>query len=379
MKIVIAMDSFKECMSAKEACQSVKNGLEKGFEKNSVEYKLVPMADGGEGTVQSLVDATNGKIVNVKVTGPLNTIVDSFYGILGDGKTAVIEMSAASGIHLVPADQRNPLVTTTKGTGELIDHAINSGVKKIIMGIGGSATNDCGLGMAQALGYKFYDSNDNLVADGGGELGKVARIDTTEVNANLKDVEFDIACDVTNPLTGETGASHIFGPQKGATPQMVEELDSNLGHFAKVIKEQLDKEIVDIPGAGAAGGLGGGSIAFLNATLKRGIDIVTTAANLSESIEGADLVITGEGRIDHQSVFGKTPIGVAKIAKKYNVATVAIVGSKGHKYTDVFEHGIDSVHSIVPGCCSIEDALSCGIENIEDTAENIARLISIYK
>ncbi len=370
MKIVIAPDSYKESLSAMEAADCI----EKGFKQiiPHAEYVKVPMADGGEGTVQSLVDATGGSIIPAMVTGPLGEPVEAFFGLLGDKKTAVIEMAAASGLHLVPAGKRNPLVTTTKGTGELIKSALDLGVTHIIVGIGGSATNDGGAGMAQALGARLLDAEGREIGGGGGALSILSSIDLSQLDGRLAGIKIEVACDVDNPLTGEKGASAIFGPQKGADPQMVGMLDKNLAHYASVIEKDLGKKIKDVPGAGAAGGLGGGLLAFLPAELKRGVDIVIAAAGLEQIVADADLVITGEGRIDGQTIFGKTPIGVAGTAKKSGVPVIGLAGSISRDSEVVREHGIDAVFSIVPGAVALEDAFRNASEYVEQAAANIA-------
>jgi glycerate 2-kinase len=370
VKIVIAPDSYKESLSAMEAADCI----EKGFKRiiPDAEYVKVPMADGGEGTVQSLVDATGGSIIPALVTGPLGDPVEAFFGLLGDKKTAVIEMAAASGLHLVPAGKRNPLVTTTKGTGELIKAALDLGVSHIIIGIGGSATNDGGAGMAQALGARLLDAEGREIGGGGGALSSLSSIDLSQLDERLAGVMIEVACDVDNPLTGEKGASAIFGPQKGADPQMVGLLDKNLAHYAAVIERDLGKKIKDVPGAGAAGGLGGGLLAFLPAELKRGVDIVIAAAGLEQIVADADLVITGEGRIDGQTIFGKTPIGVARTAKKSGVPVIGLAGSIARDSDIVREHGIDAVFSIVPGAISLEEAFEHAAEYVEQSAANIA-------
>jgi glycerate 2-kinase len=375
MKIVIAPDSFKESMSAMEAACAI----EKGFKQvlPNAEYVKVPMADGGEGTVRSLVDATGGEIRKETVTGPLGTAVEAFYGLTGDRKTAVIEMAAASGIHLVPKEKRNPLVTTTKGTGELIRAALDQRVERIVIGIGGSATNDGGAGMAQALGARLLDRDGNPLGFGGGELSKLDSIDLSQLDPRLKEVHIEVACDVDHPLTGKRGASAVFGPQKGATPEMVTILDANLARFAQVVKETLGIDVDPIPGAGAAGGLGAGLIAFLGASLKRGVDVVAEAVQLDKHMAQASLVITGEGKIDGQTIHGKTPVGVAKRAKKYGVPVIGIAGMLGEDCDAVYRHGIDALFSIVPGTVSLETALLNGEKYTEQLAENLARLIRL--
>ncbi len=375
MKIVIAPDSFKESLTAIE----VADAIEKGWKKVLPEAEVVkiPMADGGEGTTQSLVDATGGYIVRKDVTGPLGDIVEGFYGILGNGTTAVIEIAAASGLHYIPIEKRNPLITTTKGVGELILSALDTGATHIILGLGGSATNDGGAGMAQALGVKLLDKEEKELPFGGGTLHTLERIDISQLDKRLTGVTFEIACDVDNPLTGEKGASFVFGPQKGATSEMIEQLDEALGNYADKIEEHLGKKVKDVAGAGAAGGLGAGILAFLNGTLKSGIDIVIEATNIEEAVQGADFVITGEGRMDSQTIYGKTPMGVAKVAKKYSIPVIGIAGSVTADSEIVHDCGIDILFSIVPGVVSLEEALTTGAENLERTSQNIARMVKI--
>lgn len=375
MKIVVAPDSFKESLSAMEVAQAIEKGFRAVFPDAQIEK--IPMADGGEGTVQSLVDATGGKIITKEVTGPLGEKVTAFFGVLGDGKTAVIEMAAASGLHLVPVEKRNPLLTTTRGTGELILAALDEGVDHLIIGIGGSATNDGGSGMAQALGARLLDKDRNEIAPGGGSLDKLANIDISELDARLQNVKIEVACDVDNPLIGQDGASHVFGPQKGATPEMVEQLDQNLAHYATILARDLGKDVAHIPGAGAAGGLGAGLLAFLDAELKSGIDIVIAATDLEEKIKDADLVITGEGKIDSQTIHGKTPIGVAKTAKKFNIPVIAICGSIADDADVVHDHGIDVLFSSLMRITTLEEALESGASNVEKTARNIAALYKL--
>jgi glycerate 2-kinase len=375
MKIIIAPDSFKESLTAIEVSQAIEKGMKSVFP--TAKYVKIPMADGGEGTVYSLVNATGGKVIPKVVTGPLGEPVESFFGILGDGKTAVIEMAAASGLDQVPNEKRNPLLTTTYGVGELIIEALNYGVEKIIIGLGGSATNDAGAGMLQALGVSFLTGEGTEIGFGGGELGKIRAIDISGLERRLASVSFEVACDVDTPFVGSKGASAIFGPQKGATLDMVQLLDGNLAHFADCVQKTLGKDIRNLPGSGAAGGLGGGIIAFLPAELKSGVDIVIEATQLSDHMADADLVITGEGKIDHQTICGKTPIGVAKAAKKYNLPVLAIAGHLGSDSYIVKEHGIDAQFSVVPGVVSLENALENAREYVERCAENIGNSISV--
>lgn len=373
--IVLAPDSFKESMSAKEACIAMEKGIKKVNE--NIKCVHVPMADGGEGTMQSLVDATNGEVYSLEVVGPLGNKVQAEYGILGDGEVGILEMASASGIHLVSLEKRNPLITTTYGTGELIKACLDKGVKKLLIGIGGSATNDGGAGVIQALGGKLLDKDGNELGFGGGELGKLHTIDLTNFDRRLNDVIVEVACDVNNPLCGEKGASNVFGPQKGATSEMVNLLDNNLRHYSNIIKEQIGMDVLEVPGAGAAGGLGAGLMAFLNGTLKKGIEMVIEYAGLEEKVKDADMVWTGEGSIDFQTQYGKTPLGVATVAKKYDKPVVAFAGRIGDNIDVLYEKGIDSIFGIMKGVTSIEEALENGKENIEKTAENVIRFMRL--
>ncbi|URZ15064.1 glycerate kinase family protein [Clostridium felsineum] len=373
--VVLAPDSFKESMTAKEVCSAMEKGIKRVNDK--VNCISVPMADGGEGTMQSLVDATGGKIYSIEAVGPLLNKVQAQYGILGNGEVGVIEMASASGIHLVPLDKRNPLVTTTYGTGELIKACLDKGVKKILIGIGGSATNDGGAGAIKALGAKFLDEKGEDIGLGGGNLDKLSKIDLSQLDSRLNKVEIEVACDVSNPLCGENGASNIFGPQKGATKEIIEVLDKNLEHYAKIIKKQLNKDVMDVSGAGAAGGLGAGLVAFVDGKLKPGIELVIKYSLLEEKLKNCDFVLTGEGSIDYQTKFGKTPIGVAKLAKKYNKPVIALAGKVGSGIEDLYEEGIDSIFGIVRGAETLEKALKDGKENIEKASENVMRLINL--
>jgi len=373
--IVLAPDSFKESMTAKEACIAMEKGIKKA--NSNISCIHVPMADGGEGTMQSLIDATEGTVYSLKVIGPLGNEVEAQFGILGQGEIGILEMASASGIQLVPTKQRNPLVTTTYGTGQLIKACLDYGVKKIIIGIGGSATNDGGAGVIQALGGRLLDEAGNELGFGGGALGKLHNIDLSNFDPRLKEIIIEVACDVNNPLCGETGASKIFGPQKGATSEMIKTLDANLMHYAKIILKQFKKDILNEPGAGAAGGLGAGLMVFLDGTLKKGIEIVIEYTGLEEKIKTADMVWTGEGNIDFQTQFGKTPIGVAAIAKKYNKPVIVLAGGVGEDVDVLYEKGIDAIFGIMKGVTSMEDALYKGQRNLEYTAENIVRFMKI--
>ncbi len=377
MKIVIAPNSFKENLTSLEVASEIETGLKRVWPDAS--FVKVPMADGGEGTVQSLVDATGGEIVKCEVSGPLGAKVLASYGLLGDKRTAVIEMAEASGLPLVPKEQRNPLIATTYGTGELIADAIKRGVDEIILGIGGSATNDAGAGLAQALGVRFLNFGGAPIRDliAGGDLDDVQAVDMSSVNPGLARVHISVACDVTNPLCGEKGASRVYGPQKGATPEMIERLDKNLAHFAHVIKRSIGADVADRPGAGAGGGIGAGLMAFTNATLKRGIELVVAATRLEEHMQGADLAITGEGRVDFQTAFGKTPSGVAAAAHRHAVPVVAIGGGLADDAAGVFAHGIDGLESATPNAMPLDVAIAKSRQYLQDAAERAARLIVI--
>lgn len=375
MKIVIAPDSYKESLSALAVATAIEQGFCEIFP--TAEYVKLPVADGGEGTVEAMVAATQGEIVNVRVTGPLGESLEGFYGRSGDQQSAFIEMAAASGLERVPPAQRNPLKTTSWGTGELIRHALDAGVKHIIIGIGGSATNDGGAGMAQALGAKLLNAQGEQIGPGGGELEKVSRIDISELDKRLAGCRIDVACDVTNPLTGEEGATAVFGPQKGATPEMIARLDKALEHYATVIARDLDVDVLNLAGGGAAGGMGAALYAFCGAHLRQGIEIVTDALHLDQQVADADLVITGEGRIDSQTIHGKVPVGVAKIAKRYNKPVIGIAGSLTADVGVVHDHGLDAVFSVLYTVCTLEEALDNASENVRMTARNVAAVIKV--
>lgn len=374
MRIVIAPDSFKGSLSAAAAAEAIAAGLRRV--RPDVDLTLVPMADGGEGTVESLVDATGGQLIHQTVTGPLGEPVAAFYGLLGDGKTAVLEMAAASGLPLVPDGRRDPRVTTTYGTGELVRAALDRGARRFIIGIGGSATNDGGAGFAQALGARLIGLDGQPLPEGvgGGALSSVARLDLSGLDPRLAECEFQVACDVDNPLCGPRGAAAVFGPQKGATPEMVAELDSALRHWARVLLAATGQDVLDLPGAGAAGGLGGGITALLGARLDRGVEIVIRATGLRELLKGADLVFTGEGRMDFQIVHGKTPAGVAAAAREVGAGPViALVGGVGQGYDKAYAVGIDAVVPMLPGPMSLADAMAAGADLLADAAERAFR------
>ena len=372
MKIVIAPQGFKGNLSALQVARAIVSGIKRVLPDAVTTIK--PMADGGEGTVPALVDATGGKIMTKEVTDPLGGRVTAHWGLLSDKVTGVIEMAAASGLPLVPPEKRNPLVTTTYGTGELILAALESGCRKLIIGIGGSATNDGGAGMAQALGAKLVDAKGTALPFGGAALANLERINVTTLDARLADCEVLIASDVTNPLCGAQGASAVYGPQKGATPQMVAQLDAALAHYADVIQRDLGVEVKNVPGAGAAGGLGAGLIAFLKAKVIPGIDVVIQASGLVESLKDADLVFTAEGKIDSQTAYGKVPTGVAKKAKEFGLPVIAIAGEVADDYRVVYQHGIDAVLSIAPGPISLSQSMAEAERLVTDTAERAIRL-----
>lgn len=373
-KYVVAPDSFKESMTAKEVCDAMEKGIKKA--DSAAEVIKVPMADGGEGTVDSLVDATNGQRVIVEVTGPLGNKISAYYGILGNGTTAVIEMAKASGLEIVEKKKRNPMITTTFGTGELIRDALDHNVKEIIIGLGGSSTNDGGSGMAQALGAKLLDQNNNQIYFGGGNLDKLDKIDISDLDSRLQDVKIILASDVTNPLIGKDGASRVFGPQKGATPEMVEKLENNLQHYAKIIKRDLNKDVASVSGAGAAGGLGAGLMAFTTCKMRQGVDIAIEVTKLEEKVKSADYVFTGEGGTDFQTKFGKTPYGVAKLGKKYHKPVISLAGYLGEGIDSLYSEGFTAIFGIIPGACDLSTALKNGPSNVARTTENIVRLLN---
>ncbi|TLS35060.1 glycerate kinase [Pseudalkalibacillus caeni] len=375
MKIVIAPDSFKESMTAMEAADAIAKGFSDVFPE--AEIIRVPIADGGEGTVTALVDATGGRMIKAAVSGPLGKPVQAFYGLSGDGSTAFIEMAAASGLHLVPEKSRNPLYTSTRGTGELILKALDQGVSRIILGLGGSATNDAGAGMAQAVGVKLIDRFGNEIKEGGASLGDAVEIDCTNIDKRLAGITIEAACDVNNPMVGERGASAVFGPQKGANTDMVRMLDKNLSYFADLIKKELGKDIKYVPGTGAAGGLAGGLIAFLSAQLMPGVEMVLKTIGLEEHLRDASLVVTGEGKVDGQTAFGKAPAGVAALAKKYHLPVIAVAGQVNGNNDVLRKNGFDAVFSIIPGVIPLEEALENASSYTYHTARNIAEVLKI--
>jgi glycerate kinase len=378
MKIVIAPDSFKESLSALQVASAIEAGMREIWPDAT--YVKVPVADGGEGTVQAMIDATGGKLVEHAVTGPLGEKVAAFYGLVEgatEGALAVIEMAAASGLESVPPARRNPMLTTSRGTGELIRMALDAGARRFVLGVGGSATNDGGAGMLQALGVRLLDLDGREIGPGGGELARLDRIDITSLDARVGESEFQIACDVANPLVGPQGASAIFGPQKGATPEMVAQLDANLRHYADIVKRDLGQSVADMPGAGAGGGIAAAMVVFLKGRLRPGVEIVTEAVGLDAHVADADLVVTGEGRIDGQTVQGKTPMGVARVARAHGKPVIGIGGSLALDAGAVHEHGIEAVFAAVGRPCSLEEALAAGADNLRLAARNVAAALDL--
>lgn len=344
---------------------------------SDAELVLLPVADGGEGTVRALVQASGGRTVTTRVMGPLGQPVNATWGLLGDGESAVIEMAAASGLPLIRRDQRNPMRTTTYGTGELIRHALDHGVRRIIIGLGGSATNDGGAGMARALGVRFLDASGRELPPGGAALQHLAHIDVSDLDPRVHDVQVEVASDVNNPLCGPTGASYVYGPQKGADRDMAQELDEALERYARVLREDLGKDVRDAPGAGAAGGLGAGLMAFLDAIVRRGVDIVFQAVDLDGKLEGADLVFTGEGRMDSQDIYGKGPMAVVDRARLQGIPTIAIVGSTARDYRVVYDHGLDALIGIVNRPMPLERAVQESSRLVAEAAMRACRMVRV--
>lgn len=373
-KFVIAADSFKECLTAPEACQAMAKGIKKGFP--GAETVLAPMADGGEGTVEALVAAKDGRIVKDTVIGPSgHQEVEAIFGLVDNDQTAVIETAEASGIALLAKEERKPLTTTSYGTGQQIKQALDLGAKRIIIGLGGSVTNDGGAGIFQALGARFLDENGKELPLGGGALERLAKIDIGTLASRLKDVQVIAASDVTNPLTGENGASAVFGPQKGASEAEVEKLDKALHNFANVIKQDLGKDVERLPGAGAAGGIGAGLMAFSNCELKNGAELVIDEIGLKDQVADADYVITGEGKIDFQTKFGKTPFAVAQVAQAAGKPTFAIGGSLGDGIASLYDAGFTAIFGTISQPGDLKEVLAHGKENVERTSENLAKVL----
>ena len=375
INFILAPDSFKESMTAKEVCIAMEKGIRKVIKDAKIIH--VPMADGGEGTLQALIDATNGKLLYKEVLNPLGDKIRARFGVLGDNKTAIIEMAEASGLELIKKEERNPMITTSFGTGELIKAALDLNVSNIVIGLGGSATNDAGVGMLQALGVSFLDEDNKEISFGGKELERIKKIDLSNFDKRIEKVKIEVACDVTNPLTGENGASYVFARQKGANGEMIKVLDSNLKSYSNIVKNSFNIDINNIEGAGAAGGIGASLVGFCGGELKKGIDIVTKYSMLEEKIQKADYIFTGEGSIDSQTKFGKTISGVARLGKKYNVPVIALGGRVDSNIDELYDIGVTAVFGILKEITSLEDALKTGPENIEKTIENIIRTLML--
>lgn len=376
MKILIASDSYKHCLSSKKVGECLKEGILKALP--DAEITVMPVADGGEGTVDALVDALEGQFHEAGVHGPLIKPVTARFGTIYNGTTAVIEMSSASGIELLNEGDLNPLKTTTIGTGELILKALDLGCKRIVVGLGGSATNDAGAGMLQALGVKLLDKRGKEIPVGGGSLSQLTEIDLTGLDPRIDDTEIVLASDVQNPLTGKNGATYVYGPQKGAGEKEIEILDKNLDHFADLTLKTTGKDLRDQPGAGAAGGIGFGFMAFLDADLRNGFELISEMNNLEEAVADCDLVITGEGKIDFQTRFGKTPFGVATLAGKYDKPVIGFAGTLGKGYETLLDEGFDALFSITDSPMSLEKSILNASTLLKNAGRNVAALVKIY-
>lgn len=375
MKVIVAIDSFKGSMGSIEAGNAVKEGILRA--KPNAKVLVKPLADGGEGTIDALLESVNGKRIDVKVTGPLGDPVNTYYGYIENTKTAIIEMASAAGIMLVPDDKKNPFSATTYGVGEMILDALNKGCRKFIIGIGGSATNDAGIGMLSALGVQFTDDDGNLLSKGINDLKKITGIDISHVSPYLKECSFSVACDVTNPLCGEKGATYVFGSQKGIQDDQKKEVDESMQSFAQLTKEVLGNNYSETKGAGAAGGLGFALLSYLNAELVSGIDLILSLNEFEKELYDTDIVVTGEGRLDYQTAMGKAPIGIAKLAKKHNVKVLAFAGSLGEDVSECNRQGIDAFFSITRGVTTLKDAMlpKTAQKNMTLTVEQVFRLL----
>ena len=375
MKVVIAIDSLKGSLSSMEAGMAIKDGILAA--KPDAEVIVKPLADGGEGTTDALIEGMNGERIDLTVTGPMHTPVDAYYGYLKDTNTAVMEMASAAGITLVPDSEKNPLLATSYGVGEMINDAIQRGCRNFIIGIGGSVTNDGGIGMLKALGVRFLDENDEDAGEGGQALAKVARIDVSGMNPLLKECHIQVACDVNNPLCGENGSTYVYGPQKGVTEDMKKTLDEAMAHFARVTSETLENDYLNTPAAGAAGGLGYAFLAYTGAALTPGIELILDAVGLEEELSSADVVVTGEGRLDFQTAMGKAPVGVARLAKKYNAKVIAFAGSVTKEATACNKEGIDAFFPILRSVCTLAEAMDpvAARNNMTATVEQVFRLL----
>jgi len=375
MRIIVAPDSYKGSVSALGVAEAMARGIWTVFPE--AEILKVPIADGGEGTVDALVAATGGRLMHAEVRGPLGEPVRAHWGVSGDGTTAFLEMASASGLPLVPKDRRDPRATSTFGTGELMRAALDAGLRKLVVGIGGSATNDGGMGMARALGARFLDASGQDLPEGGAALARLAAIDLSGLDLRLAEASILVACDVDNPLCGPRGASAVYGPQKGATPEMVTELDAALGVFAEVAAKATGRDAAGLAGAGAAGGLGAGLLFFTPASLRPGVSIVLETTGFESLVQGADLVFTGEGRTDFQTAMGKAPVGVAAVARRHGVPVICLSGGLGEGAEEVLAHGIDALASVVPQPMTLEACMDQGAALAEAAAARACRLVQV--
>ena len=375
MKVVVAIDSLKGSLSSIEAGMAIRDGILAA--KPDAEVIVKPLADGGEGTTDALIEGMNGKRIDLTVTGPMHSPVDAYYGYLADSHTAVMEMASAAGITLVPAEEKNPLLATSYGVGEMMNDALQKGCRNFIIGIGGSATNDGGIGMLKALGVHFLDENGEDVGEGGQALAKVTQIDISGLNPLLKECQIQVACDVNNPLCGENGSTYVYGPQKGVTEDMKKQLDNDMAHFASVTSETLGNDYRDTPGAGAAGGLGFAFLSYIGAALTPGIELILNAVGLAQELSDADVVVTGEGRLDFQTAMGKAPVGVARLAKKYHAKVIAFAGSVTKEASACNKEGIDAFFPILRSVCTLAEAMDPvnAKANITATTEQVFRLL----
>ena len=375
MKVVVAIDSLKGSLSSIEAGMAIRDGVLAA--KPDAEVIVKPLADGGEGTTDALIEGMNGKRIDLTVTGPMHSPVDAYYGYLADSHTAVMEMASAAGITLVPAEEKNPLLATSYGVGEMMNDALQKGCRNFIIGIGGSATNDGGIGMLKALGVRFLDENGEDAGEGGQALAKVTQIDVSGLNPLLKECHIQVACDVNNPLCGENGSTYVYGPQKGVTEDMKKQLDEDMAHFAMVTSETLGNDYHDTPGAGAAGGLGFAFLSYIGATLTPGIELILDAVRLEQELPNADIVVTGEGCLDFQTAMGKAPVGVARLAKKYYAKVIAFAGSVTKEASACNKEGIDAFFPILRSVCTLEEAMdpANARANLTATVEQVFRLL----
>ena len=375
MKVVVAIDSLKGSLSSIEAGMAIRDGILAA--KPDAEVIVKPLADGGEGTTDALIEGMNGKRIDLTVTGPMHTPVDAYYGYLADSHTAVMEMASAAGITLVPAEEKNPLLATSYGVGEMMNDALQKGCRNFIIGIGGSATNDGGIGMLKALGVRFLDENGEDAGEGGQALAKVEQIDVSGLNPLLKECRIQVACDVNNPLCGENGSTYVYGPQKGVTEDKKKKLDEDMAHFARITSKTLGNDYLDTPGAGAAGGLGFAFLSYIGAALTPGIELILNAVGLEQELSDADVVVTGEGCLDFQTAMGKAPVGVARLAKKYHAKVIAFAGSVTKEASACNKEGIDAFFPILRSVCTLAEAMDPvnAKANITATTEQVFRLL----